>query len=193
MTGDAREIDWILRYLREHPAILVSSLYVIASVVGLLFSWIFLAPFGINFFNFAQISDFLLASLKEPFTWAYVALAILLVLCDNAMSRRWGSRERVKWLRWYGTAKYRHLNVYTLVLIVTILIGAHAWTKAHRIQRGGGDYVMVKFAEDGSPVDAVLLGTTGTFVFLFDPETQRANIHPHESIHSISVEPPRSE
>lgn len=45
-------------------------------------------PSGINFFNYAQISDFLLASLKEPFTWVYVALGILLVLGDNAISRR---------------------------------------------------------------------------------------------------------
>ena len=187
MNPDPRESDWILRYLREHPAILVSSLYVIASMVGLLFSWIFLAPFGINFFNFAQISDFLLASLKEPFTWAYVALAVSFVLGDNAMSRRWGGRERARWLRWYGTVNYRRVNVFTLVVIVTVLIGVHAWSKAARIKRGGGESVTVQFADGGETVDAVLLGTTGTFVFLYDVAAQRATIHPHESIHAISV------
>jgi hypothetical protein len=34
--------------------------------------------------------------LKEPLTWLYVALALFMVLGDNAMSRRWGRRERVK-------------------------------------------------------------------------------------------------
>jgi hypothetical protein len=191
VASSKEQKHWLFDYLRDHPAILVSSIYVTASIVGLVFSWAFLHPFGINFFNFAQISDFLLASLKEPFTWAYVTLALLMVLGDNAMSRRWGRRERAKWLRWYGTATYRRMNVYALILIVAVLISAHAWMKAARIQRGGGEPVTVHFADGGEPVEAVLLGTTGLFVFLYDVEGGRANVHPHESIHAISVKTSR--
>jgi hypothetical protein len=52
--------------LREHPALLVSTFYLAASFVGMFYSRAFLRRFGINVFNYAQISDFLLASLKEP-------------------------------------------------------------------------------------------------------------------------------
>ena len=188
MTGSEERAHWLFDYLREHPAMLVSSVYIAASIVGLMFAWAFLMPFGINFFNYAQISDFLLASLKEPLTWVYVALAMLMVLGDNAMSRRWGRRERARWLRWYGTAAYRRLNVYALILIAAVLISAHAWTKAARVKRGGGESVTVQFADGGEPVEAVLLGTTGLFVFLYDPDAERASVYPHESIHSISMD-----
>ena len=57
-----------------------------ASFVGMFWSWAFLQSFGINVFNYSQISDFLLASLKEPFTWGLVVIAVLLVVSDNATS-----------------------------------------------------------------------------------------------------------
>ncbi|MGI9225435.1 MAG: hypothetical protein ACR2QX_13205, partial [Woeseiaceae bacterium] len=66
----------------------MSGLYVAASIIGMFYSWAFLRRFGINVFNYAQISDFLLVSLKEPFTWGLVILAIVLVMLDNASSRR---------------------------------------------------------------------------------------------------------
>ena len=76
--------------LKEHPALLVSALYVGASTIGMFYSWAFLRHFGINVFNYAQISDFLLASLKEPFTWGWVAVALVLVSlqpCIGILSR----------------------------------------------------------------------------------------------------------
>lgn len=96
---------------KEHPALIVSALYIASSVIGMFYSWAFLRQFGINVFNYAQISDFLLASLKEPVTWALVLLAVVLVQLDNAASRRYGRREnRSRWLAWYGTPRYRSAN-----------------------------------------------------------------------------------
>ena len=71
--------DRLYGIFREHPALLVSALYVAASVVGMFWSWAYLRVFGINVFNYAQVTDFLIASLKEPFTWVLVVLAILMV------------------------------------------------------------------------------------------------------------------
>ncbi len=88
MVETQQRKGWILTLLRQHPALLVSAVYVIASIIGMLFSWDYLRLFGINVFNYSQIGDFLLASLKEPFTWVIVIMAVLLVMGDNAMSRR---------------------------------------------------------------------------------------------------------
>lgn len=60
-----RQTSWISAVLQKHPALMVSALYVVASMVGMLFSWDYLRHFGINVFNFAQIGDFLLASLER--------------------------------------------------------------------------------------------------------------------------------
>ena len=93
--------------LQEHPALILSAMYFVASLIGLVFSWDFLRIFNINVFRYAEISDFLLASLKEPFTWLLAVVAVALVLFDNAMSRRVEARGPGRFFRWYGTSRYR--------------------------------------------------------------------------------------
>jgi hypothetical protein len=95
----------------------VSALYVAASVVGMFYSWAYLRRFGINVFNYAQISDFLLASLKEPFTWVLVILAIFLVLLDNRSSHRVERKNPRKWIAWYASPRYRFINNFAAVAI----------------------------------------------------------------------------
>ena len=173
---------------REHPALLVSAFYVAASVIGMFYSWAFLRFFDINVFNYAQISDFLLASLKEPFTWGLVVIAVLMVMLDNASSRRVERKKPGKWLRWYGTPRYRFINNFAAIYIVLSFIYIFASFQARDTKAGEGKVVDVTFAEAEAVETAVLLGTTGQFVFLFDPLTKRVDVHPIESIHAISFQ-----
>ena len=179
--------ETINKVLKEHPALVVSGLYVAASFIGMLYSWMFLREFGINVFNYAQISDFLLASLKEPFTWVLALGVVLAIQLDNASSRRYGRREnRSKWFAWYGTPRYRFFNNFAVIAVVTVLIFNFAWFRAQDARAGNGKIVDVMFADSGAATTALLLGTTGQFVFLYDDETERVDIHPIENIHSIS-------
>lgn len=173
---------------REHPALLVSAFYVAASAIGMFYSWAYLRNFGVNVFNYAQISDFLLASLKEPFTWALVVLAVLMVLSDNAYSRRVEARGKTRLFRWYGSPKYRRVNNFAAVLMVGVFIFAYATAGARDTKAGEGKIVDVMLAEGTAVRSATLLGTTGQFVFLYDTLTKRVDIHPLESIHSISFQ-----
>ena len=120
MSDDQNARLWAL--FRDHPALLVSAFYVAASVIGMFYAWAFLREFGINVFNYSQISDFLLASLKEPLTWALVVLAVGLVLLDNASSRRVERKGPSKWLRWYGSPRYRFINNFAAIYIVLTFI-----------------------------------------------------------------------
>jgi len=90
--SDPKLSSWTRWTLVEQPAILVSGLYLVASVIGLVYSWAFLHGFGINVFRYAEISDFLLPSLKEPFTWVLAIFGVAMFLIDNAMSRRLEAR-----------------------------------------------------------------------------------------------------
>lgn len=176
---------------KEHPALIVSAFYISASVIGMFYSWAFLRQFGINVFNYAHISDFLVASLKEPATWALVLLAIVLVQLDNASSRRYGRREnRSKWFAWYGTPRYRFVNNFMVIALIGLYIYAFAWDQARDVRDGDGKIVDVLFADSGAATTALLLGTTGQFVFLYDDTTERVDIHPIENIHSISFRAP---
>ena len=176
--------------LRDHPALVVSALYVAASIVGMFYSWAFLREFGINVFNYAQISDFLLVSLKEPFTWALVLLALLLVSADNASSRRVERRKVGRMLAWYGSPRYRMVNNFVAIVMVMLFIYIFASFRADTAREGDGKIVDVMFADSGAATTALLLGTTGQFVFLYDETTERVDIHPIENIHSISFRAP---
>ena len=57
MSELQRPENWIIDLLRKHPALLVSGLYVVASTIGMLYSWDYLRLFGINVFNYAQIGE----------------------------------------------------------------------------------------------------------------------------------------
>jgi len=173
---------------REHPALLVSAFYVAASVIGMFYSWAYLRRFGINVFNYAQISDFLLASLKEPFTWVLVALAVFAVLLDNRSSRKVERKNPRKWIAWYGSPRYRFINNFAAVLMVLSFIFAYANRQANDTQDGEGKLVDVEFAGNGEVQTSILLGTTGQFVFLYDAPIERVQIHPLEAIHSISFQ-----
>ena len=174
--------------VRDHPALLVSAFYVAASSIGMFYSWAYLRYFGINVFNYAQLSDFLLASLKEPFTWALVVLAVVLVMLDNASSRRAGRRNLSKWFRWYGSERYRSVNNFAAILMVLAFIFAYASAQARDTRDGEAKQVDVIFADGEDTKTSALLGTTSQFVFLYDTDAERVDIHPIENIHSISFQ-----
>ena len=175
---------------REHPALIASGIYVFASFVGMFWSWAYLRRFGINVFNYAQISDFLLASLKEPFTWVLVLLAFVMVQADNAYSRRVGRRAKTRRFRWYGSPKYRFINNFGVLALVCVFIFVYAKLEADNTRDGQGKSVDVLFEDSGKARTATLLGTTSQFIFLYDSETDRVDIYPHEAIHAISIQSP---
>jgi hypothetical protein len=48
--------------------------------------------------------------------------------------------------------------------------------------------VDVTFEPGGVATTSTLLGTTGQFLFLYDPLTERVDIHPFENVHAISFQ-----
>lgn len=188
--SDSREQSFLRNLLREHPALLVSSVYVLASTIGMVYYWAFLRYFGINVFHYAQVGDFLLASLKEPFTWFLVLLAQVLMVLDNRYSRRIGRKERSKWVRWYGTPRYRSINYVVSLGMVVLFLLAYAHRQAESVLEGSGEYVTVTLADGSAARKALLLGTTGQFLFLFEPESKLVDIHPHENVQAISLQVP---
>lgn len=186
--------SWIRRTLKEQPALLVSLMYLFASVIGLFYSWAFLRPFGINILQYAEISDFLLASIKEPLTWALTLFAVAVIQLDNAMSRRVQSRKQGRYSRWfsswYGSDRYRQFNYPMLVILAAVFLFAYADLKERSVRDGGTEVYEVRLADGSSPEPRVLLGTTVNFIFLYDPPSKRVSIHPNENVLSLSKRVP---
>ena len=94
--------------LREHPGLLLTVLYLIASLIGLAFSWSLFSQFNINIFSYAEVTDFLMAALREPLTISLTASAVLVAWALEAMARweiRWFDKHspRSKIMRGYRT------------------------------------------------------------------------------------------
>ena len=186
VMNDSSTTQWLRKLLSEHPALLISGIYVLASLIGMFFSWAYLRQFGINVFRYAEISDFLLASLKEPLTWALAVFALLLVMLDNAWSRRVQTRGPSRYFGWYGSTRYRAVNYAASLLVVALFLYTYATLKHREVRDGEGEYVSVTLADGSVRKNIVLLETTGRFIFLFDPGQNRVDIHPHESVLTIS-------
>jgi hypothetical protein len=178
--------QWLSNLLKNHPALIASGLYVFASIIGMYYAWSFLWHFQINVFNYAQIGDFLLASLKEPMTWGLVLISTLIMAGDNALSRRAQKKTGSRLLKLYGSPRYRMANYVGILVVISILIFSHAKRQAEHALAGRGKLVTVTYANRAAADDLVLLGTTASFVFLYDSTFERVIIHPHESIHAIS-------
>lgn len=181
----------LYRLLAEHPALLVSMVYVFASAIGMLFSWSYLWHFGINFFDYAQIGDFLLASLKEPYTWVVVVLVVTGLWLDNRSSLRWSRKERPRWLRWYGSEQYRRSNYITGILLVAFLIPMYAYQQARATYAGRMPMVELRLAERDARYERVILGTTAQYLFTFDQAAREVSIHPVDSVEVIRFVTPR--
>jgi hypothetical protein len=181
----------LYQLLREHPAMLVSMIYVLASAIGMLFSWAYLWHFGINFFDYAQIGDFLLASLKEPYTWVVVILVVVGLWFDNRSSLRWSRKERPRWLRWYGSERYRRSNYLTGMLLVLFLLPMYAYQQARATYAGRMATVEIRLAERDVRYQRVILGTTAQYLFTFDPVAREVSIHPAEAVEVIRFATPR--
>ena len=171
--------------LEQHPAFLVSMLYFLASLIGLVYSWAYLHGFGINVFRYADISDFLLASLKEPFTWLLVVLIACLIAADNAMSLYVQKRGPGRFFRWYASERYRRINYVSFVILVSIGLFTYAERNAQRIQDGGGNLVSVELTDSLPPENLVLIATTARFVFFYDRKSKQVAIHPIDNILTI--------
>ena len=178
--------QWLSNLLKNHPALIASGLYVFASIIGMYYAWSFLWHFQINVFNYAQIGDFLLASLKEPMTWGIVIVCMLMVTGDNALSRRAQKKTGSRLLKMYGSPRYRLANYIGLLVVISIMIFGYAKRQAEQALAGRGKIVTVTYADRAAADDLILLGTTASFVFFYDSTFERVIIHPHESIHAIS-------
>lgn len=179
--------------LREHPALIVSGLYALATAIGMFYSWRYLQNFGVNVFLYAELSDFLLASFKDVVIWVMVVALAAAWYFDVRASRNWGSRERPKGFRWYGSPAYRRWSYPGSLLTLLVLLNFYAGEEAKEIRAGAIERFNIKFVESDITRKLAILETTARFVILFNPDTQMVLVYPHEAISEISFAAPFSE
>lgn len=192
------------RLLRQEPALIVSAGYVLLSLLGLWSSYFFYLRFELSILDYLQISDFLVAGLRDPAYAAIlgggIALAIVVGWPDTLRrrnpakvealrARHWGWRivfSRTPLTSW-DVSGMRPLTGLCTAVAFFMALGAAIYSldKAEGIRNEGrGNRVTVQLTGDAAALkgEARLLGSSSAFVFLWWPQQHRAEAVPISAI-----------
>lgn len=178
----------LLSYASEHPGAVLTGFYVMASAIGLIYSWYFFRGFGIDVLIYYEIGDFALASIKEPMTWLYTLMMVFLVIWDNAKSQSVEERGTKWWNRWYGNASYRKVNYLICLFGSVFLILVVADSELEDVRENQTATHQITLADE-TQKSRFVLGSTVKFLFLYDPVSKIVEAHPHESVITIQKTP----
>ena len=180
------------RFLANHPALILTVGYLVISLLGLSFEWALFRHCGINFFYYADVTDFLMGAFREPVTFLLSASALGVAWLTSLYSRF----ER-RWLAAKGddagriTKVYRRyaMSAFTRVLPVVFFLGysilfiwVHAEKRAMELQSGEGRFVAVRLADEDEVRHLQLLGTSSRFVFLYESSSRNTLVAPFENL-----------
>ncbi|MEO0422039.1 MAG: hypothetical protein AAF184_06870 [Pseudomonadota bacterium] len=189
------------RIFADHPALVVTVAYLAASVIGLMFSLEFYREFNVNVVNYYQLTDFLMAVLREPITLAMAlggALVTWLARAAQHWEWRWFAKHEPRsWpLRAYKRIAERSwANPWTdgvlLLLYAWVFVTWYGGWKADAIRAGEGKVIQIEMG--GEPRERVMLGASNAFLFLYDAEHSRVDVVPHESIERVLVSTERQD
>ncbi len=192
--------------LREHPGLLLTVLYLIASMIGLAFSWSLFSQFNINIFSYAEVTDFLMAALREPLTIPLTASAVLVAWALQAMARweiRWFAKHspRYKITRGYRTLSKKMydsgwIGPFAFIAYAYLFLAMYGDWKSEQIKMGKGDFVEVYLASGDTPDRlgngrTLLLGATNKYIFVYHLDTHSTDAVPNENIAWIKLTPER--
>lgn len=190
------------RWLKDNPGLVFSAVYLALSTIGLLYQFLFFRRFRLNVLEFSDATDFLMVVVREPLTVAMASLGLFfywgymwsVLRVSELFYRRWPhwrkdaaklAEAREKARRMVPSAQAMFITVYAVLF--TMLYSA--W-QSKRAREGEFPQVTVQFkvgaVERTEPFQATLLGTTSRFVFLYRPETKRAEALPFDAIAQLS-------
>jgi hypothetical protein len=185
----------------EHPALGVTLGYLVISLLGLSYEWTLFRHFGINYFHYAEVTDFLMGAFREPITLVLSLTALMVGAFVHYTSRleRWLMTRRPpkSWLgRKYRAFAMSRFSDWTPVIFFVgysvMFVWIYADNRAEEFRGGDGAPITVEVVESGSarpPASSptLMLGTSSRFIFVYRPKEQISEIIPHENIARIVV------
>jgi hypothetical protein len=182
--------------LSGHPALFLTVGYLLISLLGLSFEWTLFRQFGINFFYFAEVTDFLMGAFREPITFLLSATALIvgwLTYFWDRAERDWLAKKRpggwfLERYRRYANSRFNRLAPAVFFVGYSIMfIWLHAEHRAEELRGGEVAQVTVRMADGSEPRRLHLLGTSSRFVFFYKARSDETVIVPLESIASIGA------
>lgn len=188
-------------WLRENPGLVLTALYIGASLVGILFHYLFLRRFGLNVLEFSETSDFLMVVVREPLTVALALLCVPFYIGYGALTVPMGRWARRRFAILRSTPEKRRTNqvrmrpwmpalqISFIVVYAVVFVMFYSQWRAYQVRSGNFKKVTVEFKTDSPMADGALraegralLGTTSRYVFFYDPVAKRSDAVPLDAI-----------
>jgi hypothetical protein len=198
---------WKLRFgipqwLKDNPGLVLTGAYVLASLIGIAYIFQFFRRFRINVLEFTEVTDFLVVVIREPATIALALSSVPLYWIYMRTTMPWWHAAQRRWPKLRGDLPKRQARLalarkmvpYTqaafIFVYAMLFMQLYSAWQASRVRAGNYPKVTVEYKPEASPstdpFTATLLGTTSRFLFVYRPETRRAEAIPFDSIARLS-------
>jgi len=191
----------VIKLITSHPGLAVFLVYATIAIAGFIYLVTFYSHFDLEVTVYLEISDILVAGIKDPMVMLMVVGAFSMVLLiwgiayiqapmsalldkkfDKGLLRIIPYIAGVQTLRSFWWSAFIVLIVYFYMFI-----GVHSKNKAELIiEQKKGLIVVDSHATSGSGNDYSLLGTSINYVFLYNHQAKNSLILPIESINSLA-------
>lgn len=196
-----RSLSDTVAYIRQHPALVLSVLYLLASTCGLMYIHALLAQFEIDGLQHIELADFFLAVIAKPtplVAWLGISLLVYgFYLLDKRMRGRWSWYCRFSDLSSKPFFKFNPLLVFVLMfgffLYWYAMIVAQSDSTSIKEGKGPGFKVFTQYPI-GYPKkmptrlildDVQIIVSTSRYLWLFDKNNQQVLMLPHANVASI--------
>lgn len=180
----------------EHTGAWLTVGYVALSILGLVHQAMVLRRFGINVVEYAQLSDFLLAAIRDPFVVLASAVPGVAVYLFYSWYGSWSARRnpltflegRRKHPRISHPRSMAALQLMTGLVWATSVQMAYANVVSGAIRRGEGSRVAVSVANAGVPErpfptdSALVIAVTSGYLFLYFPTHFETRVIPIDNV-----------
>jgi len=190
----------IFRFVSTHPGLTVFLVYATIAIAGFIYLITFYAHFDLKVTVYLEVTDILVAGIKDPMVMLMVAGAFSMVLLVwtivyiqapfSAWLERKFDKGFFKFIPYIAGFKGARSFWWTAFVILTIyfymFIGLHSKNKAEMILKNKQELILLDAdATVNSSDQHSLLGTSINYVFLYNHQKKNTLIVPLESIRSL--------
>jgi uncharacterized membrane protein YesL len=190
----------LLSFTTSHPGLAVFLVYATVAIAGFIYLITFYSHFNLEVTEYLEITDILVAGIKDPLVMLMVLGAFSMVFVIWAMVyvqapfSAWLDKKFNKGffrfipyvIGYRSTRSFWWTAFIILTLYFYMFIGVHSQNKAEKILSQKRNLVSVNSeATNSTKADFSLLGTSINYVFLYNHESEQVLILPLESINSI--------
>lgn len=190
----------LVRFTTSHPGLAVFLVYATIAIAGFIYLITFYSRFNLEVTSYLEITDILVAGIKDPLVMLMVLGAFSMVFIlwflvyIQAPFSAWldkkfdkGFFRFIPYVIGYRDTKSFWWTAFAiLTLYFYMFIGVHSQNKADRILGHKQNLVFVNSdATNALEADFSLLGTSINYVFLYNHQSEQVLILPLESINSI--------